>query len=45
MLRMEPLDALLSTRGRYEDGIYSLLLEDLQAYESLFSKVDKVKNM
>lgn len=39
MLGNETLVELLSKRGRYTDGIFSLLLEDLEYYESLKDKV------
>ena len=41
MLGIEKLDILLQNRGRYTDGIFSLLLEDLNYYESLTDKIKK----
>lgn len=41
MLGCEKLADLLSNRGRYTDGIFSLLLEDLAYYESLKDKISK----
>lgn len=43
VLRNEELSVLLSNRGNYQDGIFSLLLDDLQNDESLFEKIKKTK--
>ena len=42
ILRCEELQVLLSNRGKYTDGIFSLLLDDLQNDESLLDKIKKV---
>lgn len=44
MLGCEKLAELLSNRGRYTDGIFSLLLEDLDYYESLKDKISNIDN-
>ena len=36
----EPLEKILSNRGWYNDGIYSLLLNDLSTFKSLKEKID-----
>ncbi len=43
MLHLESLEALLCNRGKYLDGIFSLLIEDFSYYESLKSKIRKIK--
>lgn len=43
MLGCEKLEVLLSNRGRYLDGIFSLMLDDLAYYESLKEKINKVE--
>ena len=42
MLGAEKLDVLLANRGRYLDGIFSLMLDDLAYYESLGDKLKKI---
>ena len=42
MIGAERLDVLLSNRGKYMDGIFSLLLDDLAYYESLGDKIKKI---
>lgn len=42
MLCIKPLSELLKNRGCYEDGIFSLLLRDLENDSSLLEKVKKV---
>ena len=42
MAGAEKMDILLSNRGKYLDGIFSLMLEDLSYYESLSEKIKKV---
>lgn len=42
MLRRERLEVLLSNRGRYEDGIFSLLLDDLEYYQPLTERIKKI---
>lgn len=43
MLGIEKLDVLLENRGKYSDGIFSLLLNDLAYRETLFDKISKIK--
>lgn len=43
MTRSEDLDQILSTRGWYTDGIYSLMVDDLDSYKSLSEKIEQAK--
>jgi len=43
MLGAEKLEVLLSNRGRYLDGIFSLMLDDLAYHESLIDKIKKIE--
>lgn len=42
MCGAEKLATLLKNRGRYVDGIFSLMLDDLAYYESIKDKINKV---
>ncbi len=42
MLRCETLLVLLNNRGRYVDGIFSLLLDDLSYYTPISKKIKKI---
>ena len=44
ILRNEELPVLLQNRGKYVDGIFSLMLEDLNTYKSLREQIDSKKN-
>lgn len=43
ILGIEKLEVLLSNRGRYLDGIFSLMLDDLAYYETLGEKISKIE--
>ena len=45
MLGIEKLEVLLQNRGYYNDGIFSLLLEDLAYDETLKEKMKKAKDL
>lgn len=42
MLQCEPLDILLKNRGCYMDGIFSLMLKDLNNYKSIKEKLSEM---
>lgn len=44
ILKNEELSVLLSNRGKYTDGIFSLLLDDLANDETLLEKIKKVND-
>lgn len=41
----EDLKSILSTRGWYTDGIYSLMINDLESYKTLNEKINQVREM
>ena len=45
ILSCVPRSELLKNRGFYNDGIFSLLLNDVQDYEPLFARVKKVERL